>query len=179
MKKNKVLVLTQTSLLLAMLVAVQFLTHSFGQFITGSLVNLILLTATFIVGLDGGLIIGIASPFLASLLGVGPAIIQIVFFVAIANALFVMTAWYLTNKSINSEKKGFVSGFSLTVAALVKTAFLWVGLVKIALPLIPGLNQNQIAVISTSFTWPQLITALIGSALTLVIVPILHKLAKR
>jgi hypothetical protein len=179
MKKNKVLFLTQSALLLALLLTVQLLTRSYGQIVTGSLVNLILLTATFIVGWDGGLIVGMVSPFTAYIMGVGPAFIQIVVFIAIGNCLFVTVAWLLSQRTISNPKKIFVSGISLLVAAVVKMIFLWIGLVELALPLIPGLSSKQIDIISASFTWPQLITASLGGMWALLVVPALQRLTKK
>ncbi|MCL2298910.1 MAG: ECF transporter S component, partial [Firmicutes bacterium] len=59
-----------------------------------------------------------------------------------------------------------------------KTAFLWVGLVLIALPLIPGLKEPQVAMLSAAFSWPQLVTSLLGGALAMLVMPLLNKAAK-
>lgn len=166
---------TLTAMMLALLVVVQFMTGSFGQFVTGSLVNLILLVTTYMVGLSGGLILALVSPFLAHFLGIGPAFIQIVVFVACGNGLLVTITWLLTHNTMTDAKKLSYNVMALSLAAVVKTAFLWVGIVKLALPLIPSLTPQQISVISTSFSWPQLITACSGATLALIVIPILHR----
>jgi len=179
MKNNKTRFITYTAVLLALLLGVQFLTQSFSQFVTGSLVNLILLVSVFIVGIGSGLIIGLVSPFLAFFVGIGPAFIQITPFMAIANIILVSIASLVRKYIAKGNKKDvLITGAGLVTAAIAKTTFFWVGLVLIALPLIPGINEKQLAVISTAFTWPQLVTALIGSTLAMIIVPLLKKALK-
>lgn len=178
MKKNQLLIITNTALVLALLLTIQFMTRSFGQFVTGSLVNLLLLVAVLVVDFKSGLFIGAVSPFLANLLGIGPAFIQIVFFVSLANIIFICVAWTLVRKTIESSKRLINNVLGLFVAACLKTAFLWVILVNFALPFIPGINEKQLMLISLSFSWPQLITSLGGSLLAILIIPALIKAKK-
>ena len=162
--------------MLALLLAVQFFTHAFSTFVTGSLVNLILLVSVFMIGLGGGLTIAVISNFCAFLMGIGPAFIQIVPFVAAGNAIFVVIAWlFRKNIALPGVKKRVVTIVGLVLASMAKMLFLWVGLVIIILPIIPGLKPAQISIIGSVFTWPQLITALIGSTLALIIIPILTR----
>ncbi len=180
MRNSKVIYITQTAVMLALLIVVQFLTRSFGQLVTGSIVNLILLVSVFIIGIYGGITLAVLSPLLAFLAGIGPAFIQIIPFIAIGNALFVTIAWFIAKKSIsNMNTKGIlISSTGLIAASIGKFLFLWLGLVVVALPLIPGIKEKQVAVISASFSWPQLITALIGSILAIMIIPLLKKAIK-
>ena len=177
MKLKKILF---TAIMLAFLIGVQFVTRSFGQFVTGTLVNLILLITVFTVGLGGGLVVAVASNFLAFLAGIGPALLPVVPFVAAANAILVSVA-YLVRKHIAEKgvKNKLLTASGLIGAGAAKTAFLWVGLVLIALPLIPGIKEPQIAMLSAAFTWPQLVTSLAGGALTMLIMPLLQKAIKR
>lgn len=181
MKNNKVSYITQTAVMLALLIVVQFFTRSFGQFVTGSLVNLILLVSVFMIGIYGGLSIAILSPILAFMAGIGPAFIQIIPFIVIGNTLLVTIAWLIAGKSIRcSSAKDFTgSVLGLVAASACKFLFLWIGLVMLALPMIPGIKEKQIAVIGAAFSWPQLVTALIGSALALILVPQLKKALKK
>lgn len=177
MKNNKISYITQTAVMLALLIGVQLITRSFGQFITGSMVNLILLVSVFIIGIYGGVTVAVLSPLLAFLAGVGPAFIQIIPFIALGNALFVIVAWLIArNFMVKLSTRDIVlSSAGLVAASVSKFLFLWLGIVLIALPLIPGIKEKQIAVISVAFSWPQLITALIGSVLAMIIVPLLKK----
>ena len=179
MKDKKTLYIVQTAVMLALLIAVQFFTHAFSTFITGSLVNLILLVSVLIIGYGGGLIIALVSPFCAFFMGVGPAFIQIVPFVAVGNAIFISIAW-LFRKFITAPdmKKKRAAIIGLVLAGLVKMLFLWIGLVTFMLPMIPGLNAAKQSIIGAAFTWPQIITALIGSALALLIVPLIRRALK-
>ena len=178
-KNKQIAFITQTAVMLALLVCVQSITRSFGQFATGSLVNLILLVSVFMIGLGGGLAVAVASPFLAFFAGIGPAFIQVVPFVAAGNAIFVAVA-HLSAKRVakRSLRDVLLAASGLAAAGAAKTAFLWVGLVLAALPLIPGINENQAAAITAAFTWPQLVTALIGGALAMMVVPILKIVRK-
>ncbi|MGB7606307.1 MAG: hypothetical protein WBL93_12625 [Lutisporaceae bacterium] len=181
MRNNKVIYITQTAVMLALLIVVQFLTRSFGQFVTGSIVNLILLVSVFIIGIYGGITIAILSPLLAFLAGIGTAFIQIIPFIAIGNVLFVTIAWLIAHNSVaDMSTKGIViSSTGLIAASIGKLLFLWLGVVVIALPLIPGIKEKQVAIISASFSWPQLITALIGSILAMMVIPLLKKAIKQ
>jgi len=180
MRNNKINYITQTAVMLALLIGAQIITRSFGQFVTGSIVNLILLVSVFIIGIYGGVTIAVLSPILAFLAGIGPAFIQIIPFIAIGNVLFVTIAWLIAKNYIAKvNKNGFViSSIGLIAASVVKFLFLWIGLVVIALPLIPGIKEKQVAVIGAAFSWPQLVTALIGSILAIMIVPHLKKAIK-
>ena len=179
MNNKQVRFTTQIAMMLTLLVVIQYMTGSFGQMVTGSLVNMILLVTTFMVGIGGGITLAVVSPFLAHILGIGPAFIRIVVFVALGNGILVTLAWVLTHKTIDDTARLPYNGMSLVLAGIAKTAFLWIGLVKLALPLIPGLTPQQISVISSAFSWPQLITAGIGATLALIVMPILQRTVKK
>lgn len=180
MRNNKIIYITQTAVMLALLIGAQFITRSFGQLVTGSVVNLILLVSVFIIGIYGGLTIAVLSPLLAFLAGIGPAFIQIIPFIAIGNVIYVTIAWLISKNFVAnlSIKDIVISSIGLIAASISKFLFLWLGLVVIALPLIPGIKEKQAAVIGAAFSWPQLITALIGSILALMIIPQLKKAIK-
>ena len=176
MKLKKIIL---TAIMLALLIGTQFVTRSLGQFVTGTLVNLILLVTVFTVGLGGGLAVAVASNFLAFLAGIGPALPQVVPFVAAANAILVSIA-YLVRRHVaeKSIKKKAIAAAGLIGAGAAKTLFLWVGLVLVALPLIPGIKEPQIAMLSSAFSWPQLVTALAGGALAMLVMPLLKRAMK-
>jgi len=180
MKLKKILF---TAIMLAFLIGVQFATSPIGmplgQFVTGALVNLILLVTVFTVGLGGSLVVAVASNALAFLAGIGPALPQVIPFVAAANAILVSVA-SLVRRQIAGKgiKNKLLAAAGLAGAGAAKTLFLWVGLVLIALPLIPGIQEPQIAMLSAAFTWPQLVTSLSGGALAMLIMPLLQKALK-
>ncbi|MCL2050400.1 MAG: hypothetical protein FWG91_01515 [Lachnospiraceae bacterium] len=174
--KNQTLFITQTAVMIALLLGVQFVTRPFGQFVTGSLVNLILLVSLFMLGTANGVIVAVVSPFMALLAGIGPAFPQIVPFMAAGNVILVIVARFVSKNMAKSNMKDLIfSAIGLMIASTAKFLFLWIAIVIIALPLIPGIKEQQIAVISVAFTWPQLVTALIGSGLSMMVVPLLKR----
>ncbi|MCL2298753.1 MAG: ECF transporter S component, partial [Firmicutes bacterium] len=118
-----------TAIMLALLIGTQFVTRSLTQFVTGTLVNLILLVAVFTAGLGGGLVVAVVSNALAFLAGIGPALPQVVPFVAAANVILVSVA-YLVRKHVAEKgaKNKALAAAGLVAAGAAKTAFLWVGL---------------------------------------------------
>ena len=51
-------------------------------------------------------------------------------------------------------------------------------IVKLVLPTL-GLAEKQVAMLSASFSWPQLVTALIGGVLAVTIAPAIRKAVKK
>lgn len=163
--RKYVLTIVETAMLIALLIVFQVTTSSLGQFVTGSLVNLVLIISALSVGLVGGLAVAAVSPVVAFLLGVGPAFPQIVPFIVAANAVIVLSVYLISGRDATPVR----SALSIIVGAALKFFVLWAGVVKVILPFIPGLKEKQISVISASFSWPQLVTALIGGALALAV----------
>ena len=116
--------ITRTAMLIALLVAVQYVTKSAGQIVTGSCVNLIL------------------------------ALLSGKLNVKAANVL------------------------SVLLAAVCKFLLLWGLIVGLLLPSM-GLPSEKVAALSATFSYPQLITALIGGGLSLLVVPSLKKAVKQ
>lgn len=176
MKKNAVISITRTAAMIAVLIVIQFITKSMGQYVTGSLVNLILAVSALTIGLVEGIVVAAISPFLAFAFGIGPAFIQIVPFVAIGNAVLVAVLWLFSGKEKAFDKKAIIKGYAgAVVSSVAKFAALWLGVTKIALNLVPNIKAPQVEKISAMFTWPQLATALIGTVLAITIVPQIKK----
>ena len=66
-------------------------------------------------------------------------------------------------------------GIAWIGGALLKFAVLFIGVVKIAVPLIMQLPEPKASVISGAFSVPQIFTALIGGAVAMLILPVLKK----
>jgi hypothetical protein len=92
---------TRTAILLALcLVVQQFKTLS--QFITGPLVNVILIIAALAVGLWSGLIIAVLSPVIAFFIAPSPVmklVPQLMIMIMLGNSLIVLLAWLFREKS--------------------------------------------------------------------------------
>lgn len=140
---------------------------SVSQLITGSLVNCVLFVFAAQAGSLAGICIGIFSSLLAFLLGIGPALLQVVPVIACGNALLAGLFGLACRKSRKHE-------ISMAVCAVIKCGFLWLTVPAV----IAGLGtvpEKQAAVMSAMFSWPQGITALIGGILALLILPRLKK----
>ena len=177
--KSNILWVTSTAVFIALLVTMQAVTAPLGnQFVTGSVVNLILIIALLTRGLTSGLAVAAISPIFAALVGVGPAFPPLVPFIALGNIVFIL-AWFLFGKLLKSDKPGIrykVIGYLIAVvAALIKFLTLYAGIVLIAIPHILSLNEKQSAVLSLNFSYPQMITAVIGGIIALTVVPPIQK----
>ena len=165
--------ITETGVMIALLVVLQAVTKPFGQFVTGSCVNFVLATATLIGGFTCGLTVAVLSPFFAFLLGIGPAFLPIVPGVSAGNAVLVLLLWLLLGKKGPVVDTG-TKVAAVAAAAVCKFLVLFSLIVKIILPML-SLNEKQIGVLSASFSWPQLVTAAIGGSLAVLLWPRLEK----
>lgn len=168
---------TESALLLALLVVVQLLTFAVpkslplvGQLFTGSLVNLVLIVGAGSVGFSGAAVAGVASPLLAYAFGqmVFPQMIAVV---AIGNIVIVAVLWAFL-RSTDSDRP-VVSGRSvlgIVIGAVAKTAFLWAATVLLIIPWFFK-GSKLAAKLALMFSWPQTITAVIGGALALLVLP--------
>ena len=173
--KKKTLWIAETAVMIALLVALQGLTKPAGQFVTGSCVNLILGVSTLVGGLWCGLTVALLSPFFAFALGIGPALIQIVPAIAVGNIVLVLVLFSLCRKA---KKLSPLSYGGAVVASVCKFAVLYALVVLLLLPLL-GLPEKQVAMMSAMFSWPQLVTALIGSFLAVTVSPVIRKALHR
>ena len=167
---KKTVWIARTAVCLALLIAIQFLTKSLGQLVTGSCVNLVLAIAALIGGVWSGITVAVISPFCAYLLGIGPAFLPIVPMVAVGNMVLVVILHLLASR----DKIAARSYLAVAVGAVTKFLALWLLIVKLVLPTL-GLAEKQVAAISASFSWPQLVTAAIGGVLAVTIAPLIRK----
>ena len=96
--------IARTAICLALLLCLQFVTKSLGQFVTGSCVNLVIAMAALIGGLWSGLTVAIVSPFCAYLLGIGPAFVALVPCVALGNAVYALIFGLLVRAFLLKKK---------------------------------------------------------------------------
>lgn len=173
--KKRTLWLTQTAVMLAMLIALQWVTRPLGQIFTGSCVNAVLALTVMLCGLWSSMIVAALSPFLAFMLGIGPQLIQIIPAIALGNLVFVLVLWVITgSKSVCFWRQG-IAWFC---AAVFKFVTLYLLVVQLLCRILP-LAEKQITTFTTMFSWPQLITALIGGGLAVFLAPMLKKALPR
>lgn len=178
--KSKILWIAQTAVMLALLVAVQGITAGLGnQFVTGSCVNLVLAVTALVVGLWGGIVVAAVSPFVAFLFGIGPKFVQLLPAVAAGNVVLVLALCLIAGKgSLPVWRKAA----AWLAAAVAKFAVLYVLMVKLLVPALVGggvIPAPASAMLATQFSWPQLVTALIGSGVALLIVPMIRRGLKK
>lgn len=176
-QKSKIFWITRTAALIALLVAAQAVTAPLGNtIITGTLVNAILIVAVLSCGLGAGACVAVISPIMAKLSGIGP-LWSLIPFIALGN-LTLVSVWLLAGKWCRGSKKYMEQAAVLVFAAAAKFLVLYLGIVKLAVPVILGLPEPQATVISGTFSLPQLVTALLGGVLALPVTQVLKKAGK-
>ena len=180
---KKILWITETAVMLALLVALQAVTKPLGQLVTGSCVNGVLAITALLVGMGGGLTVALISPVCAFLLGIAPNFVTVLP-IMLGNVCFVVLLHLLAGKA---RKWCWRQPVALVSAAGVKFAVLYLLVVKVICGVASGallgkklgsvvvLAPPMLKMLPTMFAWPQLFTALIGGALALLIAPVLRK----
>lgn len=174
--KKKILWITQTAICISLLIVMQAVTAPLGTpFITGTIVNLLLIVSVMICGPASGFTVAVISPIVAKMIGIGP-FWTLIPFIAAGNAVLVVLWHIIGNK--NTKHKYFAYVIALVAAAISKFLVLYIGIVQIAIPLFLDLPEKQASVISQMFSIPQLITASAGGAIAVIILPSLIKAIK-
>ena len=169
--------ITETAVMLALLIALQALTKPLGQLVTGSCVNAVLAISVLLAGLGSGITIAVISPVLAFLLGIAPQLVTVPA-IMVGNTVFVVLLYFIAGKNNGIGQR--IAAW--LVAAAAKFATLYILVVKIicglaAAPLLANgmLKEPMLKMLPKMFALPQLFTALIGGGIALLIVPVLRK----
>ena len=177
---KKIRWITETAVMLALLVTLQALTKPLGQLVTGSCVNAVLAITALLVGMSGGITVALISPVCAFLFGIAPNFVTVVP-IMLGNVCFVVLLNRIYGKAIWRQP------VALVAAAAVKFAVLYFLVVKVicgfasgallgkklgaVVVLAPPMLQNLPAM----FSLPQLFTALIGGGVAVLITPVLRR----
>lgn len=177
LSRNPARWIARTGVLTALLIALQWgtaWTQSFaGQYITGSCVNCVLAVAALFSGFWSGVAVAVLSPFFAFALGIGPKLVQIVPCIAVGNLVLISLLYVLIG---NKKRPMYCQIGGVIASAFAKFAVLYAAVVKVVIPLMgDALKPKQVQTFTVMFSWPQLVTALIGCAIALTIVPVLKK----
>lgn len=179
---KKVRWIAETAIMLAVLVTLQAVTKGLGQFVTGSCVNAVLAIAVLVGGLACGLTVAVFSPVLAFLLGIAPQILTVPAIMA-GNAVYVVLLYVLADKSGKNLPRQVGAWLA---AAVVKAGVLYLLVAKLICGLLADrllaagtLKPPMLQALPATFSWPQLVTALIGGAVALLIAPLLRKALRR
>ena len=170
--KEKILWITRTAIFMALLIVLQATTASWGNLVAGPIVNFMLIITVMTCGLASGLYVSAFSPIIAKFLGIGP-LWSLIPFIAAGNISLAFLWHFIGNR--NTERKYLAYAAALACASVTKFLVLYVGIVRIAVPMILGLPEQQAAVISIMFSIPQLINAIVGGVFAIVLLPALKK----
>ena len=167
-QRRKAWWIANTSVLIALLIVLQAATTSLAApLLTGSIVNFMLVVSVMLCGITSGITVAAVSPVAARLLGIGPLWILIPFIRA--GNLALVLVWHILGRMPGRPRR------SLIPAAAVKFLVLYLGIVKLAVPVLLKLPEQQAAVISGMFSLSQLATALLGGGLALLVLPVLKR----
>lgn len=186
---QKIRRLTETAVMLALLICLQWAgslvpDQLTKQLITGTCVNCVLAVTVLLVGMPSGITVAVISPVCAFLLGIAPNFITVAP-IMLGNTCFVVLLGLIYGKSV------WRAPVAVAMAAAVKFGVLYVLVVKIICGVASGallgkklgdtvlLAPPMLKMLPTMFAWPQLVTALAGGALALLVMPILCKALKR
>ena len=179
---KKIRWITETAVMLALLVCLQALTKPMGQLVTGSCVNAVLAVSALVGGLSSGLVVALCSPVLAFLLGIAPQILTVPA-IMVGNSVFVIALALLADKSGRKIVKQIIAWI---VAAAAKFATLYAivvllicGVLSESLLASGVMKAPMLTALPATFSWPQLFTALIGGAVALAITPVLRKALRK
>lgn len=170
---DKVKNLVRASLLLAIAIIIQFLGKNIpqiNQFLVGPVVNAILIITAFVCGTWWGVGVGVLTPIMAWLVGQLPGpMAPFIPFIMIGNALFVIFFGILKNYQKWGKYIGLLLGSFIKFLFLSLSAAKLITVFNIGLP--PKVASKLVIMMGT----PQLITALIGGAIALVLIKLLTK----
>ena len=178
--------ITETAVMLALLVALQAVTKPLGQLVTGSFVNCVLAVTVLLVGIYGGITVALISPIFAFLLGIAPNFVTVLPIMA-GNLCFVV----LLGLFYKNGRPVWRQPVALVTAAGVKFGVLYLLVVEIicgvAADALLGKKLGTVVVLAppmlqklpAMFTWPQLATALIGGSIALLMMPVLRKALRK
>lgn len=178
---------TETAVMLAVLVALQAVTKPLGQLVTGSCVNAVLALSAFLIGLSSGITVALISPVFAFMLGIAPNFVTVLP-IMLGNTAFAILLGLISGKP---RKLHWRQGVALITAATAKFAILYLLVVELICGVLSNALLGQrignvvvlappmLNMLPAMFTWPQLITALIGGCFALFLTPILCKILHR
>ena len=177
--KKRILWITETAAMLALLVVLQALTKPLGQLVTGSCVTAVRAVTVLFCGLGSGITVALISPVCAYLLGIAPQVLTVPV-IMLGNAAFVAVLRLVSGKQIWKNVLAWLA------AALCKFVVLF-ALVKYGICgilaeglLAQGLLKTpMLTALPATFGAMQLVTALIGGGLALLLVPVLKKALRK
>lgn len=182
--------LAAAALMLALAIASQFF-KNLSVYITGPIINLILIITTLYCGILCGILLSIITPVTSFLITGSPLMAMvpgIIPCVMAGNILLVVCTGLIYKNSEAYSRKLKGSYFSIEIlrlapgvvaGAALKAIFMGISIVMIVIPVFgKDVPAKLVTVAKTQFSITQLITALIGGVLACLIWPTLKKALK-
>ena len=174
---RRILWITQTAILTALLIVCQAVTAPLGNsFITGSLVNMMLIISVMTCGLATGITVSVLSPVVALFMGMSPFPVFVPFII-LGNITLVILWHLIGNRELKQKYLAYI--LALISAAIGKFLVLFLGIVQVVIPFLMTLPPAQATVLSTMFSTSQLITASIGGVIAIFLLPTLKKIMNK
>lgn len=168
--KKPVLLMSLSAMLIALLLVVQLVFSSLGQFYVGPLVNLLLILAALFLNRYSAMIAAFLSPLIAFSLGIGTTLFVLVPWIAIGNFLLVIVV--IVARKLITKFHYFQMILVVVIGLFVKISFYWITLATFIIPSLALPDAAKLTLIYT-FTWSQVITGIIGLGLTSIVYPLL------
>ena len=179
---KKIRWITETAVMLALLVTLQALTKPMGQLVTGSFVNAVLAVTALVAGLASGITVAVISPVLAYVLGIAPQVLTVPA-IMVGNCVYVVALYFIAgkdSKQLVRQVAAWVVAAGAKFAALYAiVVWLICGVLSKSLLESGMMKPPMLKMLPATFSWPQLFTALIGGAVALLIVPVLRKALRK
>lgn len=190
MKNKKAIWITQTAMLIALIVLSQLLSRvippitvgpfKLNQIVTGSLVNMVLITGAYISGFSSAGTAALVSPILAAVVGIIPGNLpQMIPVVMVGNLVIVFITWlcFRASNGLGKGSAAILSFVGVAAGAALKMLAMWASVEKIVVPVLhiaPKLEKVLVGTVSIS----QLVTGIAGGILALLIMPALGSFKK-
>lgn len=177
--KKKILWITETAAMLALLIALQWATKPLGQLVTGSCVNAVLAVSALFCGLSSGLTVALLSPLFAYFMGIAPNLIAVPVIMA-GNSLFVLLLTALQGKPVWKNIAAWLAAAAGKFAVMY-TLMVWVicGVASDFLLAQGLLKAPMLKALPVTFGVTQLLTALIGGGVAILIIPVVKKALRK
>ena len=175
--KKKIRWITRTAIFLALLIAGQYLGKAGGQPVAGSIVNTVLITAALTAGIYSAGTVAVLSPIFAALAGVAPNW-AFVPYIAVGNLVLVVAVSLIAGQKYKTKSIRIIMNVvGVLVGAALKCLVLWQG---VQIFIVPTLTEQAAVKTMKMFAFlPQMMTALIGGAVALIIAPVIKKAIKK
>jgi riboflavin transporter len=161
--------ITQFISLAAVTTFLPFVIHV--QWITGPIINALLILILFIVGIRAALLMSLVPSVMALAGGLLPAVLApVVPFIMIGNVIFILSIDYFY-RAAKKELNGFWIG--VVVGGALKYLFIWFN-ANLMISLI--LRKEMAVAVIRLVSWPQFVTAVAGGAIAWVILKWLKRI---